>query len=109
MYGNYESRKVARDEFAWGFISTARVTDGEFDYETAVKHKDYNNDEMVVVESYETKQQALNGHAKWVKKMTARRLPTALKDCANAGLSKLLVGMGYEMTYKRATKKRKAA
>ena len=70
--GNYEDRKVARDDFKWGFISTARVSDGRKPFETAIKHPNYNKGSMVIVESYLTKQEALKGHAKWKTAMTGK-------------------------------------
>src|SRR3989304_4613832 len=41
--GNYEERRIGRDDYPWGFISTCRVSDGAKPYETAVEHGNYNN------------------------------------------------------------------
>lgn len=82
--GNYEDRKVDRSEFEWGFISTARVSDGSQPFETAVQHPDYNDGSMVIVEAYATKALAQEGHKKWVEIMTAKKLPGSLTDCANS-------------------------
>lgn len=95
MMGNYEDRKVARDEFSWGFISTVSVTDGEKTYETAVKHERYSKGgSMIIVENYDTKSEAEAGHAKWVKTMTAKKLPDKLVDCCNAGIAQLCKAFG---------------
>src|SRR4051794_13089256 len=87
--GNYESRKVGRNDFDWGFVSTAYCSDGEMPYETAVEHVAYNDGQMVIVENYETAEEAAEGHDRWVKTMTADDLPEKLVDCCNAGIAQL--------------------
>ena len=88
---NYEDRKVGRDDFPWGFISTAKVSDGNRPYETAVAHDKYRDDgRLVIVEAYNTKQAAIKGHDKWIKTMTSKKLPKTLTDCQNAGVSAFL-------------------
>ena len=47
------------------------INDSEHEYETAVAHPSYNNGEWIIVEGYDTEEDALNGHNKWVKIMTA--------------------------------------
>lgn len=96
MIGNYEERKVARYEKDGLFISTAMVTDGDDPYETAVAHPQYNDGIMVIVESYPTKAAAKRGHAKWLKRMTAKRLPKQLVDCRNSWASKLCGDLVFE-------------
>lgn len=105
MAGNYDSRKVARDEFPWGFISTAYVNDGSKPYETAVEHPDYNAGSMVIVESYDTKVEAKRGHKKWVKRMTGKPLPVILFDCCNAGVAQLCAALGMNFEHKRKKKR----
>ena len=100
--GNYEARKVSKDVFDWGFISTARVTDGEKPYETAVEHKSYNGGDMVIVESYDTKEEAEDGHKKWVKTMTSENLPESLIDCMNSEVSRFAVSLGAEKEFKKS-------
>lgn len=94
MAGTYESRKVGRDDFDWGFVSTAAVNDSSKPYETAVEHRSYNGGEMVIVEIYDTKEAAAKGHAKWVKTMTADTLPKVLRDVSTAGIAELLDAVG---------------
>lgn len=89
MMGNYEQRKIARDDFEWGFVSTAAVTGGEKPYETAVEHKDYGDGSMVIVENYDSREMAIAGHAKWLANMTSSKLPEALIDCENSEWQKL--------------------
>ena len=90
MADNYEERKVAHDDFDWGMIDTCYVNDGDKDYETAVEHKKYNAGKMVIVEAYDTKDEAIAGHKKWVQIMTAKVLPKKLKDCANSYISQFI-------------------
>lgn len=90
MAGNYEQRCVGRHDIDdHTFISTAEIYDGSHPYETGVKHPEYNDGSMVIVEAYDTREEAEAGHAKWVKTMTADELPTELVDCCNAGIAQL--------------------
>ena len=98
MVGNYAERAVARNEFDWGFISTCSVTDGDKPYETAVKHTAYHTTDMTIVESYDTKQEAKEGHDKWLKIMTSDKLPDTLVDCYNAGVAQLAKAIGSDLT-----------
>ncbi len=103
--GNYADRKVGRDDFDWGFISTARVSDGREPFETAVEHTDYNGGKMVIVACYPTKKAAKEGHAEWKEKMTAKRLPKSLTDCSNSQLQQLCDALSQEKsTYPRIRK-----
>lgn len=88
----YENRKVARHETEALLVSTAKCNDGDCPYETAIRHADYNDDELVIVEAYRTKDEALAGHAKWVSVMTAEELPESLTDCRNSKISQMLDG-----------------
>jgi len=90
MADNYEDRKVAKFERGNLFISTARVTDSTEPYETAVAHPQYNKGELVIVEMYNTKEDAKAGHKKWVKLMTAKKLPKKLNDVSTSEIKQLL-------------------
>ena len=81
---NYESRCVDRFETDWGFISTARVSDGQKPFETGVKHNRYHDNRLTIVEAYDTVEEAKAGHERWVSTMTAAELPESLTDCENA-------------------------
>ena len=97
----YALRRVARDEYEWGFISTAAVNDGKHAYETAVAHTGYRESGMVIVEAYDTRAEAESGHARWVATMTAPTLPAELRDCANADIGAICEAFGDEMVYRR--------
>jgi len=91
MQNSYEDRKVIEPHNKDGlFVSTAFVNDGSHPYETAVKHKDYNNGEMVIVQSYDSKDAAQKGHKEWIKLMTSNKKPKELLDCFNSEISQLL-------------------
>jgi hypothetical protein len=90
MMNNHEDRKVDRyngDDF---FVSTVMVTDSRQPFETAVCHPLYNNNDIVIVELYDTKEEAQEGHNKWVEIMTLPKLPPELRDVSSASVAELL-------------------
>lgn len=101
MLGNSKDRKVDRYERGDLFVSTVYVTDGRKDYETAVAHPDYNNGDIIIVECYDTKEEAQHGHNSWVVAMRDEPLPDKLTDCVNAEISQLLESAGGEMEHLR--------
>ena len=90
MLDNYGDRKVAKDYYDWGFVSTVAVNDGKQPFETAVQHPNYNGGDMVIVEAYDTRDEAQAGHARWVQTMTSDSLPETLKDCSNSYIAQLI-------------------
>lgn len=95
---DYEDRKIAKNSYDWGFISTARVTDGRQPYETAVKHPGYRDGEIVIVEAYDDPETARAGHEKWVGIM--KNPPDELTDCNNSYISQLYTELGEPRTFK---------
>jgi len=89
MAGDYENRKIERFEEEGLVIDTCLVTDGEHLYETGVCHSSYNSGDWVIVEAYDTKEDAKEGHKKWIEIMTSDNLPEYLDDCMNAQVSHL--------------------
>ncbi len=80
-YGSYGERKVARYNGDGWFISTALVYDAENpQYETAIVHPEYNKGDHIIVETYPTKEDAGEGHERWVEVMTGDELPDELTD-----------------------------
>ncbi len=97
MIGNYESRVVARTDINYGFgISTAEVNDGEKPYETAIAHPEYNSGKLIIVEAYDTRDEAQAGHIKWKNVMTADLLPNELVDCCNSELQRFVGPAKYQ-------------
>lgn len=90
MLGNYEDRKVARYEKSDLLVSTAQVTDSDYPFETAVGHPNYNKGKLVIVEHYESRVAAEQGHKRWIKTMTQKRLPKSLKDVSTSEIAKLV-------------------
>ena len=63
--------------------------------ETGVAHPAYNGGGWIIVEEYKSEKLAKVGHDKWVKKMSAKKLPKSLKDvssCEIAGMCEALGG-----------------
>lgn len=89
MLGNYKERKVANYEKDGLIIDTCLVTDSDKPYETGIIHPNYNGGDWIIVELYNTKKEARVGHNRWVKKMTAKKLPTKLKDVSTSETAKL--------------------
>ena len=90
MLGNYEERLVANDKRDDVEIDTVLVTDADHAYETAVRHPKYNENQWVVVQGYDTKERAKEGHDYWVGIMTADILPAKLVDVSTAKTAKLV-------------------
>lgn len=100
MIGNYEARKVDRFEGEDGFfISTAEVTDSPRPFETAVAHPNYYDGEILIVECYDTREEAQTGHDLWVEKMTADVLPESLTDVGESGIAQLVEGLGLDREF----------
>ena len=90
MMDTYEERKVASFEKDDLFVSTVRVTDSVEPYETAICYPKYNEGKLVIVEMYDTKEEAEAGHKKWVTLMTAKKLPEKLTDVSTSEIKQLL-------------------
>lgn len=94
MANNYDQRAVARHEGDGLLVDTYRVSDSAHDYETAVSHPAYNDGDWVIVEVYNNEQAARLGHDKWVKVMTATKLPDRLFDVSSAAIKGLAGALG---------------
>lgn len=97
-FGNYEERKI--DTYSEGdlFVDTCAVSDSTKPYETAVAHPRYNEGKMLIVELYDTKEKAQIGHDKWVKIMTAEKLPLTIEDVSTANIIQFGESIGVDMT-----------
>lgn len=103
-FGNYEERKVDRYEVNDLVVSTAAVNDGKQQYETAVAHQEYNDGNFITAEGYDTYDQAIDGHKKWVALMTTEPLPETLRDCRNSAISLLADQFGVSLEWPRIKK-----
>ena len=91
MMGNYEERKVARwpdDKDKW-IVDTVAVNDSAQPYETAIQHPGYNDGKIIVVEMYDTKKLAQEGHDRWIETMSADKLPERLVDVSTCFIASL--------------------
>lgn len=79
-------------------IDTTKVSDSEEPYETGIKHPAYNEDKWVIVEMYNSIQEAQKGHDKWIKVMTKPNLPKQLEDVSASFIAALAGG---DKVYKR--------
>ena len=66
MSNNYEERKVANTEEELFTLDTAAVTDRTWKYETAVEHKHFNNNQWIILEGCNTKEEAIAMHNRWL-------------------------------------------
>jgi len=107
MLDNYESRKVANTKVNEGIIDTCAVTDSSKPYETGIQHSQYNSGNWVIVELYDTKEQALTGHNKWVKAFSGKKLPAQITDVNTCDIQKLAkaVGHTFHKSHKKANKR----
>jgi hypothetical protein len=108
MAFDQESRKVDHTEINGALIDTCMVTDSTRSYETAVAHPDYGDGSWIIVESYDTKDEAEAGHEKWVKIFT-NNLPNVLHDVNDCEIRKLGKALGIEIReiYERKRKTKK--
>jgi len=88
MAFNYKERKIARYDGKYIIVDTVAVTDSDQPFETAVSCSFYNEGNWIIVEMYNTKEKAQQGHERWVKKMTGDILPEALTDVSSSEISK---------------------
>jgi len=88
----YEERKVDnfKDEKTGLTVDTCTVPDTDHPFETGIKHPNYNDGNWVIVEEYDSKEEAQKGHDKWVKTMTAETLPSEIKDVSTSSMSKFM-------------------
>lgn len=99
MMNNHEKRVVdnydEKGDETGLVVDTCAVSDSDQPFETGIKDPRYNNDEWIIVEMYDSKEEAQTGHDKWVKLMTEAP-PNQLKDVSTAEVKKLCEAMGCE-------------
>jgi len=80
MIGTYEQRKVANYKNDIFEIDTVRVTDRRFPYETAIRHKNFNDGDWIVLGFSSTKEEAQEYHDKCVEQFTFSPYPVVIED-----------------------------
>lgn len=80
--GSGEERTVARYERDTGdlTISTMENRGDNYAFETAISHSLYKDSNWIVVELYDTREDAQTGHDKWLAAMNSDDLPGELVD-----------------------------
>jgi hypothetical protein len=109
MMDDYKERKVKRFEKDKLVVDTARVTDSTKPFETAVEHPDYKSGEFIVVENYDTKEDAEKGHERWVMTMTAETLPEELRDVSESTAATDLDDVAGNKGWRTYPRKKKAS
>lgn len=66
------------------------MQDTEHLYETGIAHPEYNDGHWVIVEEYDSKEEAAKGHKQWVKRVDTDQLPECLPDVSSAAVASLL-------------------
>lgn len=92
---NHEERKVANyrgkdcegNEFV---LDTCLVTDSKQPFETALSHPFYNNGDWIILQSYDTAEEAKLGHNKWFDVFVNKGLPNVIKDHVVGGFEAML-------------------
>ena len=87
MANDYEQRKVANDVVNGATIDTAAVNDSTQPYETGVHCERY-ADRWIIVEQYDTKAEAEEGHKRWVALFT-KGLPEKLVDVSECEINQM--------------------
>ena len=92
----YEDRMVGRldDENLQLSVSTIKVTDSRKPYETAVASPSFRGGKWVIVGTYNSREEAQEGHDKWVKVMTAEILPEKLIDVGESETALMCSDLG---------------
>lgn len=86
---NYKERVVDSYKENDLFVDTAAVSDSTKPFETAIAHPKYNDGKIVIVELYDTKEDAQVGHDKWLNLMLEKP-PRQLSDVSTACSANLL-------------------
>lgn len=74
MIGTYEDRLVKNTKINGFEIDTVKVLDRSWIYETAVCHKKYRNGNWIIVDSANTKDEAIRVHELWCEKLSKENI-----------------------------------
>lgn len=104
--GTYAERKIDNYNGKDGLVvDTCAISDSNKPYETAVEHPAYDEGKMVIVELYDTKEEAQKGHDKWLKRMTTGKLPETLRNVFTASVTSLCDVLGKNKNWRIHIKK----
>jgi len=97
---SYDQRSVNRYERGSLVIDTCRIFGSKQPFETAIRHPEFSVN-WIIVEAYDTVEEAQSGHERWVDVMTRKHLPEELRDCCNSKISDLCVESGNRLVFAR--------
>jgi len=105
MTENYDQRKVDNTKVGDAVIDTCAITDSAKPYETGIQHPEYNDGHWIIVETYDTEEEARKGHKRWVKAFSGKVLPNELTDRNESEFENLANSLGetFHKTYKRVS------
>lgn len=83
MIGNYEERLIGNDKVNGFEVDTVRVTDTGYYAETAIRHPELDDGYWIIVQEYETHEQAEKGHERWVDMLENEKINTII--CVQTG------------------------
>ena len=83
MIGNYEERLIGNDKVNGFEVDTVRVTDTGYYAETAIRHPELDDGYWIIVQEYETHEQAEKGHERWVDMLENEKINTIV--CIQTG------------------------
>lgn len=72
----------------FGISTVGEVQDSDKPFETAIKSQFYNKGSIIIVEEYDTEEQAVSGHKKWIERMNSR--PELLMDVSTSVAAKMI-------------------
>lgn len=107
MLGNPSARRsdeIFRFEQDEIIVDTCRVADSSKPWETGVYHPSYNDGQCIIVALYDTKEEAKAGHDKWVRIVTAEKLPAQIKDVSDCFWAQLARGVDGDMVFEKGKK-----
>ena len=97
---SYNERAIKQHQSKDFVVDTARVYGTFRPIETAVSHPEYNDGLWIIVQAYDTEEDAVLGHDRWVEVLEAE-LPDELVDCINGEIAQLWVEAGGNPVFRR--------
>ena len=101
-----EHRRIKRTANDLFVVDTAYVGDSKKPYETAVSSMLYKDGEYIIVETYDTEEDSLEGHDKWVDVMSqpTDKLPEELADVGTSEIALMIQDLDAKsLIYKKTT------
>jgi hypothetical protein len=104
LYEDHKKRLVEYTSINGAEIDTCRVYDSKLPYETGIRHQAYNDGHWVIVEAYNTKEDAIKGHQRWVK-LLYNKLPENIVGIDHTEIGEIMnkyFNLNIDKLYKRS-------